>query len=65
MPGMVCVVLVLRIMSGVLLKVSGDSDRFLSNLDSVFMELSYRFVIPVCSVIVLGRRLRFRLLMLV
>ncbi len=61
---MVCMTLVLRIMFGVLLKVSGDSERFLSDLDSMFMELSYRFVIPVCSVIVLGRRLRFGLLML-
>jgi hypothetical protein len=62
---MVCMVLVLRIMFGVLLKVCWDSERFLSDLDSVFMELSYRSVIPMRSVIVFGRRLRFRLLMLV
>jgi hypothetical protein len=66
---MVCVTLVLRvtlmlrIMFGVLLKVCRDSERFLSDLDAVFMELSYRSVIPMLSVIVLGRRIR--LLMLV
>jgi hypothetical protein len=57
------VTLMLRIMFGVLLKVYWDSERFLSDLDSVFMELSYCSVIPVRSVIVLGRRIR--LLMLV
>jgi hypothetical protein len=57
------VTLMLRIMFGVLLKVCWDSERFLSDLDSVFMEFSYCSVIPVRSVIVLARRLR--LLMLV
>ena len=65
MPGVVCVTLMLRFMFGVLLKVRWDAERFLSDLDSVFMELSYRSVIPVRSVIVLSWRLRFGLLMLV
>ncbi len=65
MPGMVCVPLMPRFMFGVLLKVCWDAERFLSDLDSVFMELSYRSVIPMCSVIVLSRRIRFGLLLLV
>ena len=65
MPGMVCVALMPRFMFGVLLKVCWDAERFFGDLDSVFMELSYRSVIPMRGVIVLIWRLRFGLLMLV
>ncbi len=65
MSGVVCMALMPRFMLGVLLKICWDAEHILSDLDSVFMELSYRSMIPMRGVIVLIWRLRFGLLMLV